>query len=87
MKQELKDYLEWLGYTADEIENQIKEEDVLQSNQLKAFMAGHSIGFKKGLKAKINTTTVSDAPLEKDKQLEITKKYTYKIIHSCCKHT
>ena len=39
-----KKYLKWLGYTDNEIENQIKEEDVIRSNQYESFMAGLKLG-------------------------------------------
>lgn len=44
MTEEQKKYLKWLGYTDDDIENQIKEEDVIQSNQYESFMAGFKLG-------------------------------------------
>lgn len=44
MTEEQKKYLKWLGYTDYEIENQIKEEDVIRSNQYESFMAGLKLG-------------------------------------------
>lgn len=46
---------------------------------VQAFQNGAEFGFAHGLKAKINTTTISDAPLENEKRLteakEIIKEY------------
>ena len=60
-------YLEWLGYNEyeiKEVETEIKNGEeplVFESNQYYAWSSGYDIG----IKAKINTTTISDAPLEK----------------------
>lgn len=40
----------------------------------KAFYEGIDIGFESGIKAKINTTTISDAPLEKQPMTDKQKK-------------
>ena len=54
-----KQYLKWIGYNDYEIEEAEKEGDFYKGNQYDAFMAG----VKVGLKMKVNTTTISDAPL------------------------
>lgn len=61
-------YLEWLGYNEyeiEEVETEIKNGEeplVFESNQYYAWSSGYDIG----IKAKINTTTISDAPLKKE---------------------
>ena len=65
-------YLEWLGYNEyeiKEVETEIKNGEeplVFESNQYYAWSSGFDIG----IKAKINTTTISDAPLEKEPMTE-----------------
>lgn len=61
-------YLEWLGYNEyeiEEVETEIKNGEeplVFDSNQYYVWENGYNMG----LKAKINITTISDAPLEKE---------------------
>ena len=65
-------YLKWLGYNEyeiGEVETEIKNGEeplVFESNQYYAW----SNGYDTGIKAKINTTTISDAPLEKEPMTE-----------------
>ena len=60
-------YLEWLGfneYEIEEVETEIKNGEkplVFDSNQYYAWESGYDTG----IKAKINTSTISDAPLMK----------------------
>jgi hypothetical protein len=63
-----KKYLEWIQYNdyeIQEVENEIKNGEkpfVFESNQFYAF----ENGYKEGLKAKVNFTTVSDYPFKDD---------------------
>ena len=60
-------YLQWLGYNEyeiEEVETEIKNGEkplVFDSNQYYAWESGYNMG----LKAKVNITTISDAPLMK----------------------
>lgn len=69
-------YLEWLGYNEyeiEEVETEIKNGEkplVFDSNQYYAWESGYNMG----LKAKVNITTISDAPLEKQPMTEKQKK-------------
>lgn len=65
-------YLEWVGYNdyeIQEVEAEIKNGEkplVFESEQYNAF----ENGYKNGLKAKVNFTTVSDYPLKNELQLQ-----------------
>ena len=61
-----KKYLEWIQYNEyeiQEVENEIKNGEkplVFESNQFYAWESGYN----KGLKAKVNFTTISDYPFK-----------------------
>lgn len=66
-KQEIKDDIEY--YLAKLTPKEINSDEIADKHTLKLialfFIKGVKLGFKKGLKAKINITTISDCPKEK----------------------
>ena len=58
------------------------EKGVAKASYAKGYIAGTT----EALKARINTTTISDAPLEKDKQLEKARSIVHRLLVVIQKH-